>query len=257
MGVENEALLDVLKHPIRRKTIIALSKTHSLSYTELMKQTQAANTGKLNYHLKILADLIEKDQNGKYHLTQKGQNAAQLLTAANKKTNTAALRTSDAALIGFAGFVLTVANPGFWGFAVAAWLGVESLELFSALNIVMAAFGLVVPGALMWFLSARRAGSHKFYELLKAPLLMVPIAAALLLVMVLLHAPVGVQVAIPLSQATVSHTAAADGPTVSMSQFGFSLLSTSLLAVVVAGMAFSFVGVTLAECARRLKKKVF
>jgi len=37
------------------------------------------NTGKLNYHLKILGDLIKKDESGKYSLSEKGQSAVQVL----------------------------------------------------------------------------------------------------------------------------------------------------------------------------------
>jgi hypothetical protein len=37
------------------------------------------NTGKLNYHLKILGDLIKKDESGKYSLSEKGQLAVQVL----------------------------------------------------------------------------------------------------------------------------------------------------------------------------------
>jgi len=44
-----------------------------------MKIVKVVSTGKFNYHLKILGDLIEKGQNGKYGLTEKGQMAAQLL----------------------------------------------------------------------------------------------------------------------------------------------------------------------------------
>ena len=79
MSVVFESLSDVLKHPIRRKIILALYGSKRLSYVELMKIVKVVSTGKFNYHLKILGDLIEKDQNGKYGLTEKGKMAAQLL----------------------------------------------------------------------------------------------------------------------------------------------------------------------------------
>jgi len=41
-----------------------------------MAAVEAANTGKFNYHLKVLADLINKDENGQYGLTEKGHLAA-------------------------------------------------------------------------------------------------------------------------------------------------------------------------------------
>ena len=64
---------------MRRKIILAPYGSKRLSYVEFMKIVKVVSIGKFNYHLKILGDLIEKDQNGKYSLTEKGQTAAQLL----------------------------------------------------------------------------------------------------------------------------------------------------------------------------------
>jgi hypothetical protein len=46
---------------------------------ELMDLTKVTNTGKLNYHLKVLGGLIEKQSDGRYSLTQRGQLAVQLI----------------------------------------------------------------------------------------------------------------------------------------------------------------------------------
>ena len=64
---------------MRRKIILAPYGSKRLSYVKFMKIVKVVSIGKFNYHLKILGDLIEKDQNGKYSLTEKGQTAAQLL----------------------------------------------------------------------------------------------------------------------------------------------------------------------------------
>jgi hypothetical protein len=81
---------------------------------DLMGAVAASNTGKFNYHLKILADLIQKDSGGKYLLTEKGQLAAQfLLTFKERGIEPSSLSMADGLLIGFAGFVLTLANPAF------------------------------------------------------------------------------------------------------------------------------------------------
>jgi len=79
LSVNLEYLSDILKHPIRRKIILALYDSKRLSYVDLMNLVKVVSTGKFNYHLKILGDLIEKDQDGKYGLTEKGQTVAQLL----------------------------------------------------------------------------------------------------------------------------------------------------------------------------------
>ncbi|MEA2089518.1 MAG: winged helix-turn-helix domain-containing protein [Thermoproteota archaeon] len=70
---------DVLKHPIRRRIILTLYDRKRMSYVDLMNRVKVVSTGKFNYHLKILGDLIEKDQDGKYGLTEKGQMVAQLV----------------------------------------------------------------------------------------------------------------------------------------------------------------------------------
>ncbi|MDR1992073.1 MAG: hypothetical protein LBQ98_01005 [Nitrososphaerota archaeon] len=106
MAVDIESFQDVLKHPIRHKIIQALNQTSILSYTDLMGITEVSNTGKFNYHLKILADLIQKDESGKYVLTEKGYLAVQFLQIfPEKKVVPSHMRMSDALLIGFVGFV--------------------------------------------------------------------------------------------------------------------------------------------------------
>jgi len=100
---------------------LALSQTESLSYTDLMGAAESSNTGKFNYHLKIHADLIQKDDGGKYRLTEKGRLAAQFLQAFKEKKNEPSpLRMADAALIGFVGLVVALSNPGYWGFLQVA-----------------------------------------------------------------------------------------------------------------------------------------
>jgi hypothetical protein len=79
VSVDLESLHKILKHAIRRKIVLTLLEKKELTYVDLMNLVGVENTGKLNYHLKILSDLIEKDGNGKYRLTEKGQLASQLL----------------------------------------------------------------------------------------------------------------------------------------------------------------------------------
>lgn len=74
-----ESLSEVLKNPIRRKIVLFLSGRESVSYVDLMNSVEITNTGKFNYHLKVLDDLIEKDEDGKYGLSDKGLLAVQFL----------------------------------------------------------------------------------------------------------------------------------------------------------------------------------
>jgi hypothetical protein len=50
---------------------LCLNRIDSLSYMELMNLLNIKNTGRLNYHLKTLDNLIEKRNDGKYQLTER------------------------------------------------------------------------------------------------------------------------------------------------------------------------------------------
>jgi len=76
---------------MRRKIILGLSKKGSISYIDLMNLVGAKNTGQFNYHLKILGDLLEKDESGKYSLSDRGQMAVQFLKFANNETEAISL----------------------------------------------------------------------------------------------------------------------------------------------------------------------
>lgn len=67
-----------LKHPVRRR-ILAILSEGSLTYTELLNRLNV-ETGFLNYHLENLSELISKDGEGRYRLSEFGA-AAQSLTA--------------------------------------------------------------------------------------------------------------------------------------------------------------------------------
>jgi predicted transcriptional regulator len=73
------SLHKVLKDETRRKIILLLSDKGSLSYVDLMKELHITSTGKINYHLKILSDLLAKNEAGQYTLTEKGKLASRLL----------------------------------------------------------------------------------------------------------------------------------------------------------------------------------
>jgi DNA-binding transcriptional ArsR family regulator len=75
-----DSLAKVLKDETRRKIIIALKEKGSLTYTDLMESLDILSTGTLNYHLKVLGDLLEKDETERYVLSEKGKLASRLLT---------------------------------------------------------------------------------------------------------------------------------------------------------------------------------
>jgi len=80
LSVDLPKLHNVLRDPTRAKILELLDQSGPLAYVELQSLLQITHTGKLNYHLKLLGDLIAKDeQAGKYGLTEKGRFALTLL----------------------------------------------------------------------------------------------------------------------------------------------------------------------------------
>ncbi len=73
MSIGISGLHKILKDETRRKIILLLNDKGSLSYTELLAATEAGSTGRLNYHLKILGDLITKNEAGQYLLSERAK----------------------------------------------------------------------------------------------------------------------------------------------------------------------------------------
>lgn len=69
----------ILKDETRRKIVLLLNEKGSLSYSDLMDSSEIVSTGTFNYHLKILGDLLAKNDLGHYFLTEKGKLASRLL----------------------------------------------------------------------------------------------------------------------------------------------------------------------------------
>jgi DNA-binding transcriptional ArsR family regulator len=79
MNADLASLHKILKDETRRKILLELNKTGSLTYTELLAAVNISKTGTLNYHLKILGDLLSKTASGQYLLSEKGKAAAKLM----------------------------------------------------------------------------------------------------------------------------------------------------------------------------------
>ena len=86
------SLYKILKDETRRKTVLLLSEKGVLSYTDLMDELGIVSTGMLNYHLKVLGDLVTKNEAGQYLLTGKGKLASRLLTEFPDESNQAEKR---------------------------------------------------------------------------------------------------------------------------------------------------------------------
>jgi hypothetical protein len=87
MSTGIDSLHKILKDETRRKIILQLHEKSSLSYVDLMKALGITNTGKMNYHLKILNDFLLKREDGQYMLSEKGEFACRLLLEFPEKMN--------------------------------------------------------------------------------------------------------------------------------------------------------------------------
>ena len=76
-------MFSALNHPIRRRIIEMLAR-NSVTYTCMLEELDI-DTGKLNFHLKKLGDLIEKDEKGLYKLTDRGLRAFSIMQQVPEK----------------------------------------------------------------------------------------------------------------------------------------------------------------------------
>ena len=74
-----ELVLQALGHKERRRVIKMIGFSEGgMMYSDILHEL-AINTGKLNYHLKLLEGLIEKDEKRRYQLTKIGEKAYSIL----------------------------------------------------------------------------------------------------------------------------------------------------------------------------------
>ena len=74
MSVDLSRLHGVLRDKTRARALELLRDNGTLSYSELQRLLGIKHTGKLNYHLGVLGDLLDKDETtGRYALSEKGK----------------------------------------------------------------------------------------------------------------------------------------------------------------------------------------
>lgn len=77
-------IINSLNHEIRRGILALISSSGPTSYTQLLEHF-TLSTGKLNYHLKLLKELVEKNENGLYLVSERGKIAMQILNVLNEE----------------------------------------------------------------------------------------------------------------------------------------------------------------------------
>jgi DNA-binding transcriptional ArsR family regulator len=135
--VDWSSLHKILSDTTRRNILELLAEKEALSYTEIMALLQVTNTGRLNYHLKALGTLISKDDQGKYHLTERGKLSVNLLQTfperapAERKKHHSVLKIVAAAVLLLVGILLISSAVGLFAYAPTT---VSSAESASVLN---------------------------------------------------------------------------------------------------------------------------
>jgi hypothetical protein len=116
LDVDWSSLHKTLSDTTRRSILELVSEKQALSYTEIMTLLGITNTGRLNYHLKALGNLVSKDEEGKYRLTERGQLAVSLLRTfperAPSEKKPSVLKASVAIVLILVG-ILIIANFSF------------------------------------------------------------------------------------------------------------------------------------------------
>jgi len=78
LTLESEWVLKAVSHELRRKILNLIYDYSFLNYSDLLRELDLT-TGKLNFHLKQLTGLIEKQREGGYRLTPIGEKALEIL----------------------------------------------------------------------------------------------------------------------------------------------------------------------------------
>jgi DNA-binding transcriptional ArsR family regulator len=88
LSVDIPRLGKTLSDETRLEILQVLRQDGPMSYVDLLNTLKITNTGRLNYHLKVLADLVKKDgSDGRYGLSEKGVVALELLDRFQRRTD--------------------------------------------------------------------------------------------------------------------------------------------------------------------------
>ena len=79
----SDETFEAISHPLRIK-ILKLLAEKPMGFSELKRELGIKSSGKLDFHLKKLENLIALDSDGKYTLTKEGYAALQAITTIKK-----------------------------------------------------------------------------------------------------------------------------------------------------------------------------
>jgi len=173
-----EIILQGIDHVERRNILkIMGASPEGVTYSEVLREL-AMNTGKLNYHLKLLEGLIERDDQRRYRLTKLGKKALMILGSMTEDLDEEALilvstakSSKDEFISGMVSWwsrlVLFGSFTAVLGFVVLVNTMVGAGEVTE-----MAYLWLTVPLVLLvamylWLEKVKREAPERFVEFLK------------------------------------------------------------------------------------------
>ena len=172
-----ELILQGIGHEERRNILkIIGNSSEGVKYSDVLNELQL-NTGKLNYHLKLLEGLIERDNDRHYRLTKLGIKSVMVLNSITEDLDEEDLKLVSTAKSSKDTLVTGVVN--LWARLVLffSFTAVLGLVVFIHINIQAGYSGtsaylwLVIPVIVMvaeyfWLEKVRREAPEKFFELL-------------------------------------------------------------------------------------------
>ena len=172
-----EIILQGIGHEERRNILkIIGSAPEGVIYSEILDELQL-NTGKLNYHLKLLTGLIERDETRHYHLTKLGKKSVMVLNSMTEDLDEEEINLISSAKTKKDDFITSVVSG--WSklvlfFSFTAFLGFVAFINFNVqagYSNVSAYLWLAIPGGLLigvyfWLEKVKREAPEKIVEFL-------------------------------------------------------------------------------------------
>lgn len=172
-----EIILQGIGHEERRNILkIVGSSPEGVIYSEILNELQL-NTGKLNYHLKLLEGLIERDNDRHYRLTKLGMKSVMILNSITEDLDEEEIKLVSTAKTKKDTLVTGVVN--LWAnlmlfFSFTAILGLVAFIHFNiqaGYSGTSAYLWLIIPviaivAEYIWLEKIKREAPEKFLELL-------------------------------------------------------------------------------------------
>jgi hypothetical protein len=172
-----EIILQGIGHEERRNILKIIGSAHDgVIYSEILNELQL-NTGKLNYHLKLLEGLIERDSERRYHLTKLGMKSVLILDSITEdldeeeiKLVSSAKTKKDDLIIGvvnlWSNLVLFFSFTALLGFFAFIHFNIQAGYSESSAYLWLLIPGGVIIGEYIWLEKVKREAPEKLVELL-------------------------------------------------------------------------------------------